>query len=68
MLLVAALATAMDEAGVVAAITETVGLGGTRADAVVAYAKYARPPPIDAHRLSGLAALIHRVAPGVRLM
>lgn len=63
-LLVALLSTAADAGW--AAIVTTVGLAGRRRDLVQAYRVEARPQP--GQSLAELAALIHRLAPGVRLM
>jgi hypothetical protein len=47
-------------------LAKTVGLGGTRAALVAAYVTHHSPP--RGQSLSELAALAHRLAPGVRLM
>lgn len=51
---------------VLEAIASTVGLAGARQDLVAAYATATDSP--RGHKLANLAALIHRLVPGVRLM
>jgi hypothetical protein len=47
-------------------LAKRVGLWGTRAELVTAYQQTSKPPPSQV--LSGLAALLHRLCPCVRLM
>jgi hypothetical protein len=63
-LLVVTIATG--ERPALTALAGTVGLDGTRHELVEAYAQMAAVAA--GHRLTELAALIHRLAPGVRLM
>jgi hypothetical protein len=62
LLLVQVLATSGQE--LLAALAEEVGLTSTRLDLVRGY----RQQTNSAHPLADLAALLHRLAPGVRLM
>lgn len=50
------------------ALATTVGLGGARHAMVSAYAVLARPAPRRGLLFASLAAVIHRAAPGIRLM
>lgn len=63
-LLVVALATA--ETPATTRVAGAVGIDGTRRALVAEYSKEASAP--EGQRLAGLAALIHRLTPGVRLM
>lgn len=49
-------------------LASTVGLGGTRRDVVAGYAAVARPTPPRGRVLGALAGLVHRAAPGIRLV
>jgi len=63
-LLVVTLSTA--ETPLLASVAAAVGLGGTRRDLVDVHARIRAVPA--GQRLLQLAALVHRLAPGVRLM
>lgn len=65
-LLIAAIAAVADTMPALAHVVRAVGHDGTRRDAVVAF-EAATKPPIG-RWLASLAAVVHRVAPGVRLM
>lgn len=62
--LVAVIATSLG--AVLEAIAKRVGLVGTRGELVEAYVAMTTPPPSE--QLSSLAALVHRLERGVRLM
>ena len=47
-------------------LAKCVGLLGTRGELVDAYVGMTAPPPCE--QLSSLAALVHRLEPGLRLM
>jgi hypothetical protein len=49
-------------------LAEKVGLGGARRDVVAGYAAVAIPTPPRGRVLGALAALVHRAAPGIRLV
>jgi hypothetical protein len=49
-------------------LAEKVGLGGTRHEAVTGYAAIAVPTPGRGRVLGALAGLVHRAAPGIRLV
>lgn len=51
-----------------ATLAETVGLGGTRAEMLTGYAAVAVPRPLRGHVMEALAGLVHRAAPGIRLV
>jgi hypothetical protein len=65
---IAALATALGASTWLGGIVKTVGLGGSRAEAVAAFRTQATPLPSPGLAYAGLAAVLHRVAPGLRLM
>lgn len=65
---IAALATALGGSGWLGGMVKAVGLGGSRAEAVAAFRTYATPLPSPGLAYAGLAAVLHRVAPGLRLM
>ena len=68
-LLIMALATAIAESsGLLAHFIDVVGMGSRRQDVVTAYRRHAVPRPEPGGCLMGLASLVHRIAPGVRLM
>ncbi|MEO7329234.1 MAG: hypothetical protein ABI193_11690 [Minicystis sp.] len=50
------------------ALATMVGLGGTRAEVVAGYADLATPRPRRGLLLASLAGLVHRAAPGIRLV
>ncbi|MFN0249344.1 MAG: hypothetical protein ACKV2T_20835 [Kofleriaceae bacterium] len=60
----AVLATSVN--GVLAELAMSVGLGGTRGALVNAYVRISAAGPSEP--LSSLAALVHRLEPGLRLM
>lgn len=64
--LVAAQVLATSGAPKVAAVAEAVGLRATRAELVASFTRLLGPAP--GGRLAELAALLHRLCPGVRLM
>lgn len=64
----AALATALGGATWLGGMVKSVGLGGSRAEAVAAFRRQATPLPSPGLGYAGLAAVLHRVAPGLRLM
>jgi len=66
--LVVTLATAADTVGLLAAVVRAVGLAGTRRELVVEYAGRVVPTPMMGLRLGTLAAVVHRLERGVRLM
>ena len=51
-----------------ATLAETVGLGGTRAEMLTGYGAIAVPRPLRGHVMEALAGLVHRAAPGIRLV
>lgn len=65
-LLIAALAAVSDTMPALAHVVRAVGHDGTRRAAVVAFGAATKPP--RGRWLAALAAVVHRVAPGVRLM
>lgn len=65
---IAALAPARSSLGWVGRVIETVGLGGCRAEVVSVYRTQATPLPSRGLSYAGPAAVLHRVAPGLRLM
>lgn len=65
---IAALATALGASTWLGGIVKAVGLGGSRAEAVAAFRTQATPLPSASLPYAGLAAVLHRVAPGLRLM
>jgi hypothetical protein len=65
---IAALATALGGSTWLGSLVKTVGLGGSRAEAVAAFRRQAVPLPSPGLAYAGLAAVLHRVAPGLRLM
>jgi hypothetical protein len=65
---IAALATALGASTWLGGIVKTVGLDGSRAEAVAAFRTQATPLPSAGLAYAGLAAVLHRVAPGLRLM
>jgi hypothetical protein len=65
---IAALAPARSTASWVGRVIETVGLGGCRAEVVSVYRTHATPLPSPGLAYAALAAVLHRVAPGLRLM
>jgi len=67
-MLIAALATALGASTWLGGIVKTVGLAGSRAEAVAAFRTQATPLPSPALAYAALAAVLHRVAPGLRLM
>jgi hypothetical protein len=64
----AALIVALATMKIGPALAEKVGLGGTRAEAVVSYASVVPAPPRRGLLFASLAGLLHRAAPGLRLM
>jgi hypothetical protein len=67
-LLVTIFAAAADTWASFASIVARVGLGGRRAELVSAHVTVTKPPLTGGLRLGSLAAVLHRLAPGVRLM
>lgn len=65
-LLIAALAAVSDTMPALAHVVGSVGHDGTRRAAVVAFGAATKPPM--GRWLASLAAVVHRVAPGARLM
>jgi hypothetical protein len=66
--LIMAIATAIaGGSGLIAHLID-VGMGASRAEVAAAYSKRAAPRPERGGGLMGLASLVHRIAPGVRLM
>ena len=65
-LLIAAISAVADTMPALAHVVGAVGHDGTRRDAVVAFGAATKPP--SGRWLASLAAVVHRVAPGVRLM
>lgn len=65
---IAALATALGASTWLGGLVKTVGLDGSRAEAVAAFRTQATPLPSPGLAYAGLAAVLHRVAPGLRLM
>lgn len=65
---IAALATALGTSTWLGGLVKTVGLGSSRAEAVAAFRRQAVPLPSPGLAYAGLAAVLHRVAPGLRLM
>jgi hypothetical protein len=65
---IAALATALGASTWLGGIVKTVGLSGSRAEAVAAFRTQATPLPSRGLVYAGLAAVLHRVTPGLRLM
>jgi hypothetical protein len=65
---IAALATALGASTWLGGMVMTVGLGGSRAEAVEAFRTQATPLPSRGLLYAGLAAVLHRVSPGLRLM
>lgn len=67
-MVIAALATALGASTWMGQFVKSVGLGSSRAEAVAAYRRQATPLPSPGLVYAGLAAVLHRVAPGLRLM
>jgi len=66
--LIVVLGTAADSVAALRAVVQTVGLDGTRAELVATYAKTVSPAPKTGLRLATVAAVVHRLVRGVRLM
>jgi hypothetical protein len=66
--LIAALATALGASTWLGGIVKTVGRSGSRAKTVAAFRTQATPLPSRGLVYAALAAVLHRVAPGLRLM
>lgn len=66
--LLAALAPARESLSWVGRVIEIVGLGGRRAEVVSVYRTHATPLPSRGLSYAALAAVLHRLAPGLRLM
>ena len=63
-----ALAPVASTSSWVGSALETVGLSGRRAEVIAEYRTNATPLPSPGLVYAGLAAMLHRVAPGLRLM
>jgi hypothetical protein len=66
--LVVVLGTAGEAVPSLRAVSTATGLGATRAELVTQYGERGEPAPRRGHRLEAVAAVIHRLEPGVRLM
>lgn len=66
-MVIATLATAMD-APKMSDVVRRAGYRATRGEVVAIYAQGNRSPPVQGQVLSRLAATLHRLGPGVRLM
>lgn len=66
--MIAALAAARGSLSWVGDVIETVGVGGRRAEVVSVYRTQATPLPSRGLSYAAPAAVLHRVAPGLRLM
>lgn len=64
----AALVVALGASALGTALAGEVGLGGTRGEVVAAYVAAASPTPPRGRQFAALAGLVHRVAPGLRLV
>lgn len=63
-----AVVVALAESAVGARLGEIVGLGGTRAEVVAGYVATVAPKPARGCVFESLAGLVHRAAPGIRLV
>jgi hypothetical protein len=66
--LVVVLGAASEAVPSLGAVATATGLGATRAELVTEYEGRVEPVPRRGHRLEAVAAVIHRLEPGVRLM
>ncbi|MBI3200151.1 MAG: hypothetical protein HYZ29_01335 [Myxococcales bacterium] len=66
-LVVAVLSTAMDVREI-AVVVKRAGYAATRGEVVALFAESSAPPLASGHVLGALAGVVHRLAPGVRLM
>jgi hypothetical protein len=66
--LVVVLATAAEAVPVLRVVSTAIGLEATRAELVTEYERRVEPAPRRGQRLEALAAVIHRLELGVRLM